>query len=80
LDCKNSTLLDAFNKTLTISLKKVIGAASNKKFEYNNEKLWRKFFLLRPSQSFVDQWKQFLITADVPVKPVLFQHLTDVLF
>ena len=28
----------------------------------------------------MDQWKQFLNTADVPVKPVLFQHLTDVLF
>ena len=80
LDCKNSTLLNEFSKTLTNSLKKVIGTASNKKFEYNNEKLWQKFFLLRSSQSFVDQWKQFLITADVPVKPVIVQHLTDVLF
>ena len=44
LDCINSTLLNAFNKTLADSLKKVIGAASTKSFAYNNEKLWRKFF------------------------------------
>jgi len=80
LDCKNISLLDKFNKTLTDSVIKVISAASTKSFTHNNEKLWRKFFLLRSSQSFVDQWTQFLKTADVPVKPVLFQHLTDVLF
>ena len=80
LDNKNISLVDEFSITLTNLMEKVISASSSKSFTHNNEKLWRNFFLLRSSQSYVDQWSQFLKTADVPVKAVLFQHLTDVLF
>jgi len=47
---------------------------------YNNDKLWKKFFLLRSSPGFIKQWMAFLKLTGLAVKPVLFQHLTDKLF
>jgi len=38
------------------------------------------FFLLRSNLEFINQWSSFLKVAGEPVKPVLFQHLTDVIF
>ena len=35
---------------------------------------------MRTSSSFVKQWTKFLVGVDTPVEPVLFQHLTDVVF
>ena len=30
--------------------------------------------------SIIKQWTDFLVVVDEPVKPVLFQHLTDLVF
>ena len=37
-------------------------------------------FILRSKPEFIKQWTTFLKAAGKPVKPVLFQHLTDVIF
>ena len=48
----------------------------------NYEKIWiwKRFFILRSKPEFIKQWSTFLKTAGKPVKPVPFQHLTDVIF
>ena len=49
-------------------------------FTVNKEKLWKGFYQLRISQEFVKQWTDFVAVVDEPVKPVLFQHLSDLTF
>ena len=80
--CKkeNSDTLNEFTQKLSASLKKVITASMTKSFSYNTDKIWRNFFLLRTSPEFINEWKTFLKGSGVTVKPVLFQHLTDVIY
>ena len=80
LNSENVDLLNEFTKKLTESLQNVIRAASTKSFNTNYEKIWRGFFLLPSKPEFIKQWTTFLKAAGKPVKPVLFQHLTDVMF
>ena len=40
----------------------------------------KRVFQLRCSHDFIKQWTDFLTVVDEPVKPVLFQHLTDLIF
>ena len=80
LDSRNNDTLKEFTKTLTDSLSQVIKASSNKSFAYNNDKLWRKFFLLRSKPDIISRWTAFIKATGVTVKPVVFQHLTDVIF
>ena len=77
---ENDDVVNEFARKLTESLKKVIKSSATKSFTYNTEKIWRGFFFLRSSQDFISQWTNFLKAAAVPVKPVLFQHLTDLVF
>jgi len=72
--------VNTFACKLLGSLKGAIKASVTKDFSYNTEKIWRKFFLLQSSLEFVTQWKTFLKAFDEPVKLVLFQHLTDLVF
>ena len=37
-------------------------------------------YQLRILQEFVKQWTDFVAVVDEPVKPVLFQHLSDLIF
>ena len=69
-----------FTRQLTSSLKQVICSSATKVFTVNKEKLWKGFYQLRVSQDFVKQWTDFTADADEPVKPVLFQHLSDLIF
>ena len=39
-----------------------------------------EFYLLRSSKAFSKIWQDFLPTTAPPVKPVLYQHLTDSMF
>ena len=77
---ENTSQLNKFTETLKELLQRVISQASTKSFRTNNDKIWRGFFLLRSSPQFINQWTTFLRAAGEPVKPVLFQHLTDVIF
>jgi len=80
LDTKNSEVLHKFTKSLTDSFAKVIKPSFNKSFAYNNDKLWKKFFLLRSSSDFIQRWMAFIKLTALAVKPVLYQHLTDIVF
>lgn len=80
LKSENSNILNEFTKKLTESLQKVITLSATKSFSYNNNKIWRGFFLLRSAPDFISQWTNFLQVTNEPVKPVLFQHLTDLVF
>ena len=77
---KNDDKLNSFSKQLLQSLKQVIQSSRAKSYAYSKEKLWKGFFRLRCSQDFIKQWTDFLVVVDEPVKPVLFQHLTDLVF
>ena len=46
----------------------------------NREKMWRTFFLLRSSDNFIDDWVSFLGSANVTATPILYQHISDVIF
>ena len=70
----------AFTAQLASSLKQVICSTATKVFTVNKEKLWKDFFQLRISQEFVKHWTEFVAVVDEPVKPVLFQHLSDLIF
>ena len=76
----NSDIIEDFTRTLMKSLKEILTSARKPSFAYNTEKIWKGFFLLRSSPSFVDKWTNFLRTTNEPAKPVLFQHLTDLIF
>jgi len=75
----SASKVDAFSKKLTESLQKVIDGAK-KSFTYNKEKIWKQFYLLRTSKEFTERWRQFLPSTTPPVEPVLYQHLTDIVF
>ena len=75
-DCK----LNAFSKQLVQSLKQVISSSVTKSYSHSKDKLWKGFFQLRCSQGFIKQCTDFVDVVDEPVEPVLFQHLTDLVF
>ena len=76
----NDGKLNALSKQLVQSLKQVISSSATKSYSYSKEKLWKGFFQLRCAQGFIKQWTDFIVVVDEPVKPVLFQHLTDLVF
>ena len=80
LTIANLCSLESFNKNITEHLQQVILSSATKSFMYNKEKLWRQFYLLRCLPDFILQWTAFLSECQIPVKPVLYQHLTDIIF
>ena len=76
----NRDSLDVFTEWLTESLQNVIVSSVTKSFNYNKEKMWREFYLLRTSGEFIKHWKDFIPVLNQPVQPVLYQHLTDEVF
>ena len=78
LDQANVDKCHLFASTLLKKLRQPI--VSCKKQYFNREKLWRKYFLLRSSQKFTTEWVTFLKLADLTPTPILYQHLTDILF
>ena len=77
---ENNRLLEEFTKTLTFSLKQVITSTMKRLWRYNYDKLWREFFKVRSAPDFISQWTTFLEPVGERAKPVLFQHLTDLIF
>ena len=76
----NKEKLDSFTEHILQDFKGIIVSSATKSFHYNKDKMWRGFFSLRTSADFNKQWTDFLGNSDVQAKPVLYQHLTDVLF
>ena len=80
LSNRNDKKLNTFGEQLLQSLKQVILSSRTKSYSHSKEKLRKGFFQLRCSQDFNKQWSNFLVVVDEPVKPVVFQHLTDLIF
>ena len=69
------------NEIITVSitvLRKPIVAFSRK--SCNREVLWRNYFLERSSEHFVRGWVSFLNSLRLTPTPVLYQHVTDLIF
>ena len=77
-EAQNETAVVEFMKYITKSLGEAVQSSSAKRF--NKEKMWQRYFTVRSSQEFIQQWKGFISQAGLPATPVLFQHLTDLLF
>ena len=65
------------NEIVTV-LRKPIVAFSCK--SCNREVLWRNYFLQRSSEHFVRSWVNFLKSLHLTPTPVLYQHVTDLIF
>ena len=46
----------------------------------NRERVWKRLFSIRSSERFTARWVAFLESSEVTTTPVLFQHLTDLIF
>jgi len=60
------------------ALHKPILSASKR--SYNREILWRNYFLKRSSEAFIKDWTTFLELAGITPTPILYQHVTDLVF
>jgi len=61
-------------------LKAVIDNAHRANSTVDREKLWVVFHKERSEHKFCKKWKELLTHCDVPYEPVLFQHLTLLMF
>jgi len=77
---ENKMLSTNFSEKLKDMLQKVIVLGVTKSFNYNREKLWKQFYLLRTSEVFLKLWNNFLPPLQPSVEPVLYQHLIDKIF
>ena len=75
---ENKAIISKFMKYVTDKLSEAVKSSSTKRF--NKEKIWQRYFTLRSSNEFIQKWKWFLVQAELPATPVLFQHSTDLLF
>ena len=64
--------MDTFTKKLKECLQNVVSPSVTKSFNYNKEKLWREFYLLRTSKEFLKQWTDFLKPIDTSIQPALY--------
>ena len=46
----------------------------------NRDRLWKSFFSIRSSRSFIARWTAFLASASIVATPILYQHLTNLIF
>ena len=74
----NKQQFHTFATEIVTLLRKPIISSSIK--SCNREVLWRNYFLQRSSEKFVGSWVSFLTTLHLTPTPVLYQHLTDLIF
>jgi len=74
----NSENFSDFTTQLFDSLEKPI--VTSAKQSCNHDKLWKSYFLLRSSESFVNLWTTFLKSVNLTPTPILYQHLTNIIF
>jgi hypothetical protein len=79
--CKNDAnepILELFSNELVVKLFKTIQMDAHR--IPNRFKLWKLFFSIRSSKQFTQNWETFLSQINVSPTPVLYQHLTDIVF
>ena len=77
-DDANKKQFHTFANKIVAVLQKPIISSSIK--SCNREVLWRNYFLHRSSEHFVGSWVTFLRNLHLVPTPVLYQHLTDLVF
>ena len=73
----NRESLDAFSNYLVGDLRAICGPVEGPTL--NREKMWKAFFSLRSSTTFISRWVAFLQEAGAVPMPILYQSLTDIL-
>lgn len=68
-----------FGKWLHATLQFIVTQCQKKKV-VDREKLWTDFHTVRSAQEFLEKWEEFLVKCDVPQEPVLYQHLSLIMF
>ena len=75
----NYTVLDEFTEALLGDLRGTFSEPSGR-CPLNREKMWRAVFHLRSSATFISRWQNLLLTASATSTPILYQHITDLIF
>ena len=75
---ENSEEVNQFMKQVMADMSQCLAAFKGKKG--GHDRLWKKYFALRTSEKFTNQWKTFFSTAQCLCTPVLYQHLVDLFF
>ena len=68
-----------FAEWLYSSLTKIIKDSGSSK-KPNKEKLWRQFYVMRSSDSFVKHWESFMEQLKLKPLPLFIQHVTQEVF
>ena len=69
-----------FSLWLVGELKNIIKNSTKRNGLINSEKLWSMYHEITSSSAFRLKWEEFLTTAEQPNEPLLYQHITDIMF
>ena len=79
-DAENEPAVSAFSEKLVMDLSEPFAASSSGRRPLNREKLWKALWSVRSSSGFTSRWIALCDKASALPTPVLYQHLTDVMF
>ncbi|XP_065884658.1 uncharacterized protein [Dysidea avara] len=77
---QNTATLTSFSVGIIEELSTTIKSSITKSYNYNREKLWKNYFVLRTSKRFIKKWTDLINIVNIAIKPPLYQHLTDIIF
>ena len=75
---KNEDSVEAFAGQLVATLEGCFTEC--KKISTQKEKLWERYYTLRATKEFADNWASFLKSSGAAPSRTLYQHITDVVF
>ena len=75
-DCSFRT----FSRDISSELEGLFDGSERRTQSASRERLWQKYFALRSSDRFISRWISFLSAAEISTTPILYQHLTDLMF
>ena len=79
-DAENEPAVSAFSEKLVMDLSEPFAASSSGRRPLNREKLWKALWSVRSSSGFTSRWIALCEKASALPTPVLYQHLTDMIF
>lgn len=71
---------EKFSSWLVGELKKIVKKSIKRNGLINPEKLWSMYHECTSSSAFRLKWEEFLAMAQQPLEPLLYQHVTDMIF
>ena len=77
---QNTVTLTSFTVSLIEEINTTIKSSITTSYNYNREKLWRNYFILKTSKRLIKKWTEFIKIVNIGIKPPLYQHLTDIIF